>query len=304
MPFFACLLACASAAAAQQPASTVTVSAPPAARSAGAANINITPRRVIFEGNKRTEAVYVFNQGTAPVVVDVSLVDNVMLPSGEILPVETAPERGASAVATVGRLSSARQMILATPSRLALPPGKGKTIRLRAEARSGQASEFRTHLKVATLPSADIGLTPEQAAAADRGEMVMRVQALFGVTIPLIVRAGGPTATAAIGPITLTREPAPAGEGAAGSQVPVLVLSLQRSGAASVYGNIEVRSGTARGGELIGLVRGVAVYPELDAREVRIRLQREPRGGEALSVTFAADDGKASELARGSFTAR
>lgn len=60
------------------------------------ANINITPRRVVFDGTKRTEAVYVFNQGTAPVTVDVGLVDNVMLRNGEIVPPEKLAKRDAA----------------------------------------------------------------------------------------------------------------------------------------------------------------------------------------------------------------
>lgn len=302
--FWPCLLLATGAAA--QPAPPV-VSAPattaaPAAN--GPSNLNVTPRRAIFEGTKRTDAIYVFNQGSEQITVDVSLVDNVMLPSGEIVPVDTIGEKGPAAAAAATRLQSARDMILATPSRLVLSPGVGKTIRLRANAPASGTGEYRTHLKVATLPSADLGLTAEQAAAAGRGEMVMRVQALFGITIPLIVRAGGASATAAFGPITLEREKLPAADGAPARDVAVLVLPLRRAGTASVYGNIEVRSGAGRNGEMVGLVRGIAVYPELEERLVRIRLVRDLRIGETVNLFFAADEGKAgNDLARGSFTA-
>lgn len=298
-----CLLLAANASA--QPAApppATTAPAPPAA--GGPSNINITPRRVVFEGTKRTEAVYVFNQGNEAITVDVSLVDNVMLPSGEIVPLDALAEKGPAAAATAAKLHSAREMILATPTRLALPPGKGKTIRLRADTPAAGAGEFRTHLKVATLPSADIGLTAEQAAAAGRGEMVMRVQALFGITIPLIVRSGGTSATAAFGPISLDHEKLPAADGAPARNVAVLAMPLRRTGTASVYGNIEVHSGASRNGEMVGLVRGIAVYPELDERMVRIRLTREPKRGEALNLYFAADDGKpGNDMARGSYIA-
>lgn len=282
----------------------------PQLASPGAANLNISPRRVIFDGAKRNEAVYVFNQGNAAVTVDVSLADNVMLPSGEIVPVEKAAEKGPEAAAIAGKLHSARAMILATPSRLTLPPGKGKTIRIRADipdATAG-ASEYRTHLVVTSLPSADMGLTAEAAASAQPGVLVMRIQALFGLSIPLIVRSGGAGATATLGSVTLDRDLVPPPEGGPAQSVPVLALSLGRAGAASVYGNIEVRSAAAKGtkgakaGELIGLIRGIAVYPEIDRRQVRVRLTRELRHGEALTTTFFVDDGKpGSELARTSF---
>ena len=271
----------------------------------GAANLNITPRRVIFEGSKRTEAVYVFNQGNATAVVDVALVDNVMLPSGEIVPVSSANEKGAVASGPLGRLHSARDLILATPSRVVLAPGKGKTIRLRASLPDGTApaGEYRTHLTVTTLPPASSGLTVDAAAAA-RGELSFAINTVFGISIPLIVRTGGPGATAAFGPFTLDHAMRPATDIEPARRIAVLAVPLRRMGAASVYGNIEVRSGTGRNAELIGLVRGLAVYPELDQRDVRIPLARELRHGETLSVTFFADDGKpGGELARGSFIA-
>ncbi len=283
--------------------------APPVA-SQGAANLNISPRRVIFEGAKRNEAVYVFNQGNAAVTVDVTLVDNVMLPSGEIVPADKVSEKGAEAVAIAGKLHSAHSLILATPSRLTLPPGKGKTIRIRADIpdASAGASEYRTHLVVTSLPSADMGLTAEAAASAQPGVLSMRIQALFGLSIPLIVRSGGVGATASLGSVKLDHELLAPPEGGPAKPVPVLALSLGRAGAASVYGNIEVRAAPAKGskvdkaGELIGLIRGIAVYPEIDRRQVRVRLNREPHPGEALVATFFVDDGKpGNELARTSF---
>jgi P pilus assembly chaperone PapD len=276
-----------------------------AALKVGAANLNITPRRAIFEGNKRTEAVYVFNQGNAAVTVDVALVDNIMLASGEIVPVASAPEKGASATEPLARLRSARSLIVATPSRIVLAPGKGKTVRLRAgmpDAAAGPG-EYRTHLTVTTLPPPSSGVTVD-AAATNRGELAFTINTVFGISIPLIVRSGGVTATAAFGPFGLeSAPPQPAGANPA-TPPAILTVPLRRTGAASVYGNIEVRSGSGKNGELIGLVRGIAVYPEVDQRVARIPLVRLPRRGEALTITFLSDDGKAAgELARGSFIA-
>jgi hypothetical protein len=284
--------------------------APPAAvpsvvPNVGAANLNITPRRVIFEGSKRTEAVYIFNQGNATAVVDIALIDNIMLPSGEIVPVSSAQERGAVVAGPLARLHSARDLLLATPSRVTLAPGKGKTIRLRVSLPDGAATagEYRTHLTVTTLPPASSGLTAD-AAASSRGELSFAINTVFGISIPLIVRNGGPTAGATFGAFAIDHDM----QAVAGSETPrrvaVLSVPLRRTGTASVYGNIEVRVGKGKSAELIGLVRGIAVYPEIDQRDVRIPLVREPRHGEVLSITFLADDGKiGGELARGSYTA-
>jgi P pilus assembly chaperone PapD len=254
-----------------------------------AANINITPRRVIFDATKRTEAVYVFNQGTTPVTVDVALIDNAMLSSGEIVPLARLAERGAEAVGT--KVRSAKPFVLAAPSRLILPPGQGKTVRVRATlADSGTTAEYRTHLTVTTVPPADTGLTAEQAAAADKGELVLRIQSVFGISIPLIVRGGTADATGGIGAIT----PATTRDG------PALSVTLQRKGTTSLYGNIELR--TAK--EVVGAARGIAVYPETDERQAVVPLLRPLKKGEQVTAIYSADDGKkAVQIASGTYTA-
>ncbi|PLK27092.1 hypothetical protein C0V78_09505 [Novosphingobium sp. TH158] len=263
-----------------------------AAPTTGAANINITPRRVIFGPNKRTEAVYVFNQGNAAVTVDVALVDNVMLPTGEIVPVARAAEKGPEAEAAAATVKSARPYLLAAPSRLVLGPGQGKTIRVRATQPEGAGgAEYRSHLTVTTVPAADSGLTAEQAAAAQRGELVLRIQSIFGLSIPLIVRDGAASAQATLGPITSS----------IAKGTPELLVPIRRSGTGSVYGNIEVRSGK---NEVVGLVRGLAVYPEVTDRIAGVPLLRALRKGETVTVSYFAEDQKpGTAMASGSFTA-
>ena len=256
---------------------------------AAAANINITPRRVIFDAAKRSEAVYVFNQGTTPVTVDVALVDNAMLPSGEIVPIARLAERGAEAVGA--KVRSAKPFVLAAPSRLILPPGQGKTVRVRATlADSATTAEYRTHLTVTTVPPADTGLTAEQAAAAEKGELVLRIQSVFGISIPLIVRGGAPDATGGIGAITPT----------ATRDGPGLSVTLERKGATSLYGNLELR--TAK--EVVGMARGIAVYPEADERQAIVPLLRPLKKGEVVTAIYSVDDGKKPvQIASGTYTA-
>ncbi len=276
-----------------QEAPLAATAAPKPATSA--ANINITPRRLIFDRNKRADAVYVFNQGNAPVTVDVALIDNVMLPSGEILPVARAAEKGPEAVAIAATVHSAVPLLIAAPSRLTLPPGQGRAIRIRASLPdTSDVAEYRTHLTVTSVPSPDTGLTAEQAANPGGGELVMRVQALFGVSIPLIVRTAVADATASFGTITESQD----------GNTPTLEVPVRRQGATSLYGNIEVRTDRSTTGEVIGLVRGLGVYPEVSERHVRIPLSRSLHKGETVKVTYFSEAGKpGSAFASGTFTA-
>lgn len=265
----------------------------------GVANLNISPRRVILGPRERSAAVYIFNQGTAPVLVDVALVDNVMLPNGEIIPLPDAERRGAEALEHARRVQSAKEAIIATPSRLELPAGGGKTVRLRAQMPEATGQEFRTHLTVTSVPPPNAGLTAEQAAELREGELQFSVQTLFGISIPLFIRQGELPVTAGFGPMTFDQDPPSAA--VPGGQ-PVLVVPVLRKGARSIFGNIEVRSGTGRNAELVGAVRGVGVYTELDQRTVRVPLQRRANAGETLVVTFvdAEDGGTGETLATGS----
>lgn len=271
------------------------------------ANINITPRRVVFDGVKRTEAVYVFNQGTSPVTVDIALIDNVMLPTGEIAPLAEVPHKGSAAQAAAARLQSARESILATPSRMTIEPGRSKAIRIRASIPESSAitAEWRTHLTVSTVPPPDAGLTADAASLPQKGEMAFRIQSAFGVSIPLIVRGSAAVAAATLGPISFERGEVPKADGSVARNVPMLSFQLSRAGANSIYGNIEARIDGKAGREVIGFIRGIAVYPEIDQRRVVMQLNREPKPGEIVIVTFYGDDpGLRGVTAEARFTAQ
>lgn len=277
-------------AAPSDPVSKVVIAAP-------SANINVTPRRVVFDSTKRTEAVYVFNQGTAAVTVDVALVDNVMLPSGEIVPLDKLEQRSPTDRAVAQRLNSARELILASPSRVTLPPGKGRTIRLRAGSPGATAgAELRTHLAVTTVPSADTGLTAQAAAAPSPRELGFKIQSVFGISIPLILRNGPVDASATIANMKIATIDAPVGAGGELQRVPALTFDLARIGANSIFGNIEVKLKTKKSNDIIGFVRGLAVYPEISSRRVAVPLTRLPQAGETVSVTFISDDPQLANL--------
>ncbi len=60
---------------------------------AAAQTANVTPKRLVFSRPGQAATVFVFNQGSAPAVFDITLVDRVMTPSGEIAPVSDGPAK-------------------------------------------------------------------------------------------------------------------------------------------------------------------------------------------------------------------
>jgi len=240
------------------------------------ADLNISPRRVTFDESERAATVYVFNQGDEPATYTVELVDRVMQPDGQIVAAADAPR--------APRSPSAQPFIQYTPRRVMLEPKQSQVIRVRVRPPEGDAAgEYRTHLTVTALPPENNGFTAEQAAAADPNGVALQVTALFSVSIPLIVRQGDIDARAAIE----NAEIMPASQGLPNGAVR---LDLVRLGLNSVYGDLELHVGQGANDRVVGLVRGVAVYPEIDRRTLTAPLAEAVAAGETLRIVYRDDD--------------
>lgn len=256
---------------------------------ANGANLNISPKRVTFDRTHRSATVYIFNQGSGPGTFDISLIDRVMLPDGQIVPLTDA-EAKPETKAIADRLKSAQAILQVAPRRVTLNPGQGQTVRLRVigGANDPAVSEFRSHLTISTLPPRDSGTTAE-AAAANRPDNQLRFQinALLGLSIPAIVRMNELDIRASMENPRVSLEQL---GGPKSPATPTLSLDLVRLGQHSLYGNFEVRVQGQPRSEPLGLSRGVGVYTEIDRRAIRIPLSRAPAPGEHLEVTFTDDD--------------
>ncbi|HEX3699374.1 MAG TPA: hypothetical protein VHV27_01745 [Phenylobacterium sp.] len=282
----ALLAALATTSAQSQPAPAPT----PTVTNVGA-NLNITPKRLTFDKSRRSATVYIYNQGTASATFDITLVDRVMLQDGQIVAVTgTDP----AIKAAVEQLKSAKNILLVSPRRATLAPGQGQTIRLRVASVPPDATgEYRTHLTVTTIPPPSAGISAEAAAAGQRGELSFQINAVFGISIPAIVRFSDPDVRATIANAHIDHEELSL-DGKAPKRTAVMVFDLDRQGTSSLFGNVDIR---ARGQkEPLGFARGLGVYPEIAKRTVRIPLTREPGSGEKLEITFTDDDTSPGKL--------
>jgi hypothetical protein len=256
------------------------------------ANLNISPKRLTFDRSGKSATVYIFNQGQTTATFDITLVDRYMSPNGQISPL-TEAEGKPELAPLVGKLKSAQPLLLATPRRATLEPGKGQTIRVRVNPGAEQTvgpGEYRTHLTVTTIPPRNVGLTADQASQARPEELSFLIYSVFGISIPVIVRLGGVDVRGAVENVTLTHSDISPDGKAPAVRTPVLNFDLTRQGPNSLFGNIEVHGAKANGKEPIGLARGVGVYTEIDRRAVQLPLTREPAPGEQLQITFSDDD--------------
>lgn len=246
----------------------------PASAQSGA-DLNISPKRVVFGPGERAATVYIFNQGDAEATYTVELVDRAMTADGQIVPAADRPDIA---------VASALDLVQHTPRRITLQPRESQAIRVRA--RPGAGGEHRTHLTVTALPAETAGFTAEQAAREGADELSVQVVALFSISIPVIVRDSAADAHAAVENLRLVQ-----GESAQG-----VGLDLVRLGQSSVYGDIEVRQGARPDGPLLTAVRGVAVYPEIERRAAVVALPRALASGEAVTIVYRDDDARPGEV--------
>jgi len=248
------------------------------------ASVNLTPKRVTFDRPGKSATVSIASTGGTG-GFDVEMIDRVMLPDGQIVPLSQA--KGPEAA----RLKSAKPYLVLTPRRIRMTPGVGQAIRIRAAATTTLApGEYRTHLTVTGIPPADTGLTAEQAAAQSEGRLAFRINSVLAISIPVILRVGPIDVRAAIEHPAIDFEDISTDGRAKPVRTAVLKFDLVRQGANSLFGDIEVRGSKKQGDVPIGAVRGIGVYPEIERRQVRIVLTRIPASGEQIDVQFRDDD--------------
>ncbi|SDH79270.1 fimbrial biogenesis chaperone [Roseospirillum parvum] len=234
-------------------------------------NLSISPTRLVFEGRSRTAEAIVVNRGDAPAEYRVLLKEMRMSEDGDL--VDLAPEEVPD--------HSAAAMIRYSPRSVTLGPGESQTIRLALRRSRDMADgEYRSHLLVQNVPPPDTGETVEQATGAEEGALTIRLTAIFGMSIPVIVRQGELSLGGAISQAGLL----PPDPERADDPRPRLGLTIERQGARSLYADVEVYHQPPGGGEevQVGLVRGLGVYVEIPHRATTLTLN--PPEGTDLSA--------------------
>jgi len=227
-----------------------TVAVPTPAQAQG--DLLVAPTRVILDGSRGTEVI-LSNIGSEEATYRIGLELRRMLDNGRLVPVERTDANNSE--------EAALGMIRYAPRRITLPPGQPQAVRLAARPGADLPDgEYRVHMSFKAIPR------PREVTAsdapADEGVSIQLIP-IYGVTIPIIVRQGRVEAQVAINQPSIVQ----------GENGPELALSISRAGESSTYGVLTVTKPGVE--EPLLLLRGLAVYPELDERQVRVRLTPE-----------------------------
>jgi P pilus assembly chaperone PapD len=211
----------------------------------------VAPTRVVLNGGGTAEVV-LSNIGSQPATYRIGIELRRMETDGNFADVNDA-EANATEKAAV-------EMLRYAPKRITLLPGQPQSIRLSARpAPELPDGEYRVHMSFRAVPPA---LSPEAAQEqAASGQLSIRLTPIYGITIPVFIRKGRLEAGATIANPRLIRT----------ATNTFLELDMRRTGQRSVYGEILGK----RGSEQLFQVKGIAVYPEISGRSVRIPLTAE-----------------------------
>jgi P pilus assembly chaperone PapD len=232
-------------------AGTILFSTMLSGRALAQGDIMVTPHRLVFDGTKRSEVLNIANTGQDTARYVVSLIQYRMTEDGSFEQI-TEPDSGQR---------FADPFIRFFPRNVVLGPNEAQTVKVQLSKTSQlQDGEYRSHFYFRAVPDqAPLG---EEDAVID-STITIKLQAIFGITIPVIIRKGESTAVVDITESSLEMI----------NGTPVLNLTFKRSGNMSTYGNITVEHQGLDGIRTqVGMVRGMAVYTPNEIRRFRLQL--------------------------------
>lgn len=212
----------------------------------GAGDLLVAPTRLELVGFRGTQVI-LNNIGAETATYRISLEFRRMKPDGDLVEIDAA---NASATEKI-----AEQMIVYAPRRVTLEPNQPQSIRVGVRPPPGLPDgEYRAHMLFRAIPKP----TPAGQSKPTDGGIAIELKPIYGITIPVFVRAGNLAAEAGISNARLTTEQ--------GKQL--VTFDLTRTGNRSVFGDVRVFK-PGQSDPLI-VAKGMAVYPEIDRRTVRL----------------------------------
>lgn len=216
-------------------------------------NLLITPRRVVFEGNRRNQELNLANTGSDTATYNVSLVEYRMKDDGsfeEIL----VPDPGQN---------FADKYIRFFPRTVTLAPNEAQVVKMQLyRTNEILPGEYRSHVYFRAVPKQKA--LGEEDKAKDSTSLSVKLTPIFGITIPVIIRVGEVSAKVTISDLSFQM---------VNDTLPRLSLTFNRSGNMSVYGDITVNHISPDGKSVqVGAVRGISVYTPNLIRKAKMDL--------------------------------
>ncbi len=214
----------------------------------------ITPTRVIFEGRKQSESIYLVNVGKEKATYSITFIQNYQTEEGGYKRAESS---------TTDEMFADRYLRF-YPRTVSLEPGESQTIKLQCrrtpEMKDG---EYRSHMYFRSEESYE----PLGKSQPDTVKTIsVKLTPIYGISIPVIIRSGEVNVTATLSDFEIQTNQ---------ESAPILKVTINRSGNMSVIGDLSVEYISEKGdASEIGKLKNVAVYPDINKRFVSINLNQ------------------------------
>ncbi|MCY7311525.1 MAG: hypothetical protein LH619_12160 [Chitinophagaceae bacterium] len=246
-------------------------------------DLMLYPKRIIFEGSKRSQEINLANSGKDTARYVLSVVQIRMKEDGSFETI-TDPDPGQNFADKYFRIF---------PRNVVLPPNEAQTVKVQLiNTGEMQPGEYRSHLYVrAEEEKKPLG---EEDTLNDAKTISVKIKAVFGISIPVIIRSGENTSKINISDVSFIQE----------KEVPAtLRFTFNRNGNMSVYGDVLVDYISPDGKKIrVGAANGLSVYTPTTKRNFNLSLTQTPgvdfhKG--SLQVTYRYNAANADLLAEG-----
>jgi hypothetical protein len=204
-------------------------------------NLLITPRRVVFEGTKKTQELNLANTGQDSAKYNVSIIQYRMREDGSFEEI-SVPDPGQN---------FAEKYIRFFPRSVSLGPNEAQVVKMQLTRTEQLApGEYRSHVYFRAVPKETA--LGEEKTSKDSTTIGVKLIPIFGITIPVIIRIGESTMKVNLSDLKLD---------VINDTIPRLQLTFNRSGNMSVYGDIKIEHISPQGKATpVGTVKGISVY--------------------------------------------
>lgn len=227
----------------------------PFAKASAQGNLMVMPRRVVFDGSRKSYELNLANTGKDTARYVISLIHYRMKDDGSFEEMSRTDTSG----------NFADRYVRFFPRSVVLGPNESQSVRIQLiNASKLLPGEYRSHIYFRALaeqkPLGDV----EETKKTDSPAVSVRLIPVFGISIPVIIHVGESTAKVNISDCSLQM---------AEGNTPLLNMTLNREGNMSVYGDITVEYISPNDKVTkVGSIQGLAVYTPNPVRHLKIAL--------------------------------
>ncbi len=221
------------------------------------AKLSVAPQFVLFDKNSpKVQMINVVNSSDEEKTFNVKLLHYRQNVDGTYSAIENEDDKN----------KFVDNLIFYGPRRFTLGAREAQTIKVQRKPKANvEAGEYRSHILFQEAEKEDVAVVSNNPASKG---LSFKITALYGVSIPVVVRVGDLFSTASLSNIKLTKK----------GDSDILNLTINRVGTKSLRGDLSVKYGDVE----IGVLKGVNVFLSVDSRNVSIPLNLEKINNESL----------------------